>query len=82
MGEPARCRSCGREIQWASTSAGKLIPLDAQPVADGNIAAHRDADGNLWARTLKRGEQALEHERRGVSHFATCPHAAAHRRRA
>lgn len=83
MGEaPSRCRSCGAPIVWATTPAGKLIPLDPQPVDDGNLAVHRDEDGiHLYARVLKKGEEPAEHERRGVSHFTTCPQADQHRRR-
>jgi hypothetical protein len=32
-----RCRSCNAELIWATTEKGKPIPLDATPVADGNI---------------------------------------------
>ncbi len=81
MGEPARCRSCGAEISWATSPTGTLMPLDGQPTTDGNLAVHRDTRGDLHARPLKAGEEPLEHERRGMSHFATCPNAAAHRRR-
>lgn len=77
----AACKSCSGAIEWAILPTGKLMPLDAQPVADGNIAARRDDRGDLVARVLKVGEQPADGERRGTSHFATCPNAAAHRRR-
>lgn len=82
MPDTARCSSCGRPIRWAAMSSGKLNPLDADPVPDGNVAAHLDDDGNLRARVLKKDEQPLAHERRGRSHFTSCPNAALHRRRA
>lgn len=81
MAEHAFCGSCARPIVWAATPAGKLIPLDADPVADGNIAAHRDESGNLWARVLRKDEAPAENERRGLSHFTSCPNADQHRRR-
>ena len=55
------CRSCGAEIVWVTTPAGKQMPLDPHVltvVADGG-----------------------ETVRGRVSHFASCPNAAAHRKR-
>lgn len=77
----AVCKSCDGSIAWALLPSGKLMPVDAQPVPDGNIAARRDERGDLLARVLKNGDELAEGERRGTSHFATCPNAAAHRRR-
>lgn len=81
MGDAPRCRSCSTEIAWATSPTGALMPIDAAPTPDGNVAIHRDQRGDLHARVLKAGEEPLEHERRGTSHFATCPNADAHRRR-
>lgn len=75
------CRSCGAPMWWATTEAGKAIPLDDQPTPDGNLAVHRDPNGVLHARGLVLDEEPLEHEHRATSHFATCPHANQHRRR-
>lgn len=80
MPKTARCRSCDAPMLWASTPAGKLMPLDAEPVEHGNVAAHRDEDGNLWARALRVGEEPLEHEARYVTHFSSCPNGSLHRR--
>jgi hypothetical protein len=82
MAETARCRSCQAEIRWATLPDGKPMPLDANPVDGGNVAVHRHLSGVLYARVLKAGEEPEPHERRGVSHFATCSDAAAFRRRA
>jgi hypothetical protein len=30
----SRCKSCGEEIIWMKTDAGKNIPVDAETVAD------------------------------------------------
>lgn len=82
IGGRAACRSCGAGIRWALTAAsGALIPLDELPVVDGNLAVTRKGNGDLIARVLKQGEAAGPHERRGTSHFVTCPNANAHRRR-
>lgn len=77
---PANCKSCNGPIEWATMPTGKLMPIDATPVHDGNVAARRDERGDLVARVLKDDDELLEGERRGTSHFATCPNAAAHRR--
>lgn len=77
----AQCRSCGRDIWWATTPGNSLIPLDAQPHPAGNLAVHRERNGDLIARPLKGDEEPRSDERRGISHFATCPNANAHRRR-
>lgn len=50
------------------------MPLDQEPCADGNIAVEGDV-----ARVLKKGEEY--DGPRYKSHFATCPAAAAFRRR-
>lgn len=61
--ERKACRSCGAAIIWAKTINGKAIPLDAEPVAGGNVSLH----GGV-CRIV--GEDIGTH----VSHFATCPH--------
>jgi hypothetical protein len=79
------CESCAAPIVWAITVAGKLIPLDVEPSAGGNL---RKTGKN---RTTKHGS-APEVEvapqmslwdggdgARYVTHFATCPNAGEHR---
>jgi hypothetical protein len=77
----AVCGSCDASIVWATLPSGKLMPLDATPTPDGNIAARRLDNGDLQARVLKAGEEPAEDERRGTSHFQTCVNAAQHRQR-
>lgn len=55
-----------------------MIPLDVEPVDDGNIVLGRDDDGPV-AMYLRKDETTTRD--RYVSHFATCPHAAEHRKR-
>ena len=31
------CSSCGADMVWATTVSGKPIPIDPEPVANGNI---------------------------------------------
>lgn len=60
------CSSCGAAIVWVETSSGKSMPLDAKPE-------------RRWVRAGRTGESAHFAETY-VSHFATCPNAAQHRR--
>lgn len=75
----ARCSSCGASIVWAKTEAGRAMPLDAEPTDDGTI----ETIGNT-CRVLSPIEAAITRGETGrlyTSHFATCPHAATHRRK-
>jgi hypothetical protein len=71
MPEPwtgSKCRSCDERIIWAkSATSGKAIPIDAEPVDNGNIRLGRDDDGLV---AIYAGEGPGT---RYVSHFATCP---------
>lgn len=62
----SKCKSCGAEIIWAKTHAGKRVPLDKEFE---NRFYFEPAKGDkvIFARTYK-------------THFATCPNAAEHRR--
>lgn len=63
------CRACGAPMIWTVTAInGKAIPLDAEPVPEGNIVI---IDGRAVVTT----EPAAVGELRYVSHFATCPEA-------
>lgn len=84
----SRCRSCGQRIVWVWTEAGKRMPVDPDPVQDGNVRSLR-GDGQLFESALVEvvprdsGDTLFGAvtEPRYVSHFATCPQAADHRRR-
>lgn len=73
------CRSCGAEIQWAQTEAGKKMPLDAHEVAGGNVVVITRVAGDYGMTPVVRYVKNGEGNR--VSHFATCENAAEHRRR-
>jgi len=64
-----RCRSCGAEIEWATTTNGTRIPVDPGPAADGNLVVKQ---GIAWIVGPGKGDR--------ISHFATCPSAGQHRR--
>lgn len=69
-----RCRSCDAPIFFAqSATTGALIPFDAEPVPGGSHII--DALG--FARAAS---ESYEAQPTYVSHFATCPNAAKHRR--
>ena len=70
----AVCRSCGAEIEWARTEAGKSIPLDLGEVENGNLAV----EGGV-VRVRRAGDLAAFEPRRR-SHFASCPYARQHRK--
>jgi hypothetical protein len=70
------CRSCQAPIVWAVTDAGRAMPVDAEPVEDGNLILEYPtlAGAPRLVRTVEAGTGTH------VSHFATCPDAAQHRR--
>lgn len=78
MRESVTCRSCDAAIFWAVTERGRRIPIDVEPVANGNITLSDFSDG-LRA-TYLRKDETTRHDRY-VSHFATCPDAKTHRRK-
>lgn len=71
----AHCNSCGAELLWVRTEAGKATPLDAQPTDNGNIAV---VDGVAHVcYDLLDDDAGLRY----TSHFATCPDAKEHRKK-
>lgn len=79
------CRSCAAPIAWAVTVKGRRMPLDRDPVADGNVTVDGPLDGPSppMATVHPAGQVPLDDGdgARYVSHFATCPNAGQHRRR-
>lgn len=74
-----KCRSCGAGVLWVRTEAGHAMPVDSAPTRGGTIEVI-----NGSARVLSPIEAAIVKGDAGmlyVSHFATCPHAAAHRKK-
>lgn len=77
-----RCRSCKKPILWALTENGRRIPIDPEPVENGNILLqHRPANIPLAVYQTKEMLAAL-HEHGGLqqyrlylSHFVSCPQA-------
>lgn len=82
-----RCRSCGAKVVFVLTGNGKRMPLDASPRTDGGffVFAPEDPAQALQALSVTSPDAAAAEARAGgrprfVSHFATCPHAATHRK--
>jgi hypothetical protein len=77
-----KCRTCGASIWWVITENGKRMPLDTKATPGGNIHLY---DGTAYVLDVK-GQAIVEHRGNGdplyTSHFATCPQADAHRKRA
>jgi len=73
------CKSCGATIKWAVTTKNKRMPIDLEPHPKGNIQLQ---DQGKWHPPL-----AVVHSVRApgieyyISHFATCPSAAQHKRK-
>lgn len=80
MADQAKCRSCGAPILWVVTTLGKRMPLDAEPHPDGNVSLVPAGAMVLPAELVEQGKKIGS--KRYRSHFATCPNAAQHRRRA
>lgn len=78
--EGDRCRTCGRPIVWAVTRNGKDMPVNPEPVKDGNIKLTARPGMAPLADVLpvaKRfGRKDLV-----TSHFTNCPGADRWRRR-
>lgn len=82
------CASCGDEVIWAITPAGKRAPIDRDPVVDGNVLVLQPKGlGATLAITLSQEALTAAQDARvplRLNHFATCPDSAswAARRRA
>ena len=75
---PVPCKSCGRPIFFALTAKGRRMPLDADPVAGGNVLVTQDGE-DLRAAVVDSASQPVTRPLYR-SHFVSCPNAARHRR--
>ena len=81
----ATCKSCGAELLWAKTPNGRMMPLDVQPVPDGNIKLLGDGTCEVLTKDdLEHIDEKCDLSgyvpRLHTSHFATCPGASQHRK--
>lgn len=80
MPETEKCRSCGAPVLWVRTAAtGSLMPLDAEPVSQGNVYMNGDGKAVILAGGLFDEERLVRPHYQ--SHFVACPFAARHRRK-
>lgn len=61
----SRCRSCGAEIFWATSSSGKAMPLNAKPDPMGNV--------RVFGASSARSAVVLAGERLELAHAAGAP---------
>jgi hypothetical protein len=75
MRADAECRSCHAPIRWVITAAnGKRMPLDPDPVSDGNMwVDHIEAGLPVMEVALSGDGVPANVPLRYVSHFVTCP---------
>ena len=77
----AKCRSCGEEIMWIKTKAGRSMPVNMERIwfTEGGDETFVTREGKVirGTRTALRARPAMAGF---ISHFATCPNADAHRR--
>ena len=84
----SRCSTCKNEVVWVVTAGGKRMPLDPDPVENGNIIkTGKMIDTDRGAAELvayvhppSLFDQDVHDGERYVSHFATCANAEQHRR--
>ena len=71
----SNCRSCQAEIEWVETKNGKQMPMD---VAES--PCKKCAGVGMLTATMERCPTCNGAGHLRLSHFATCPTAAQHRR--
>ena len=62
------CKACHATILWATTPAGKAVPLDPNPRDDGNLTI----TSQVPLRVRYLDADVFPDLPRYVSHFATC----------
>lgn len=83
IGKPTKCRSCGAEIIFAKSTAGKDSPFQRD---DAGLWTIRNGESvylgtpDKQPAQLELGKKPETPEPRFTSHFATCSHSAQHRR--
>jgi hypothetical protein len=65
----ATCRSCGAQIVWAVTEAGKRMPVDPEPSPDGNVELIGSPE---HPRAVVHGTRPLFGPPLHLAHFVTC----------
>ncbi|GAA1962081.1 hypothetical protein [Amycolatopsis minnesotensis] len=77
------CATCGLPVLWATTPAGKAMPVNPEPAPERGNVLLSIRSGQLVAGVLRRGQAAGARDAGlpvHTSHFTDCPHADQHRR--
>ena len=75
------CRSCGAPVTWATTVNRRRMPVDADPVPDGNLVlAYPSPGAPPLAVVVDPDAPMIDDPPRYRSHFSTCPNADQHRK--
>ena len=75
MAELSMCKSCGAEIRWIKSANLRNMPVDADPVEDGNLQVDWErGDAHVLPRHSDYSGPRYN------SHFLTCPNAKQHRK--
>lgn len=87
----AACSSCGNLMIWTLSERGARMPVDAEPSSDGTFVLDDTLDpprAKFIGQADREIRRALAEEQIGyapvfyVSHFAHCPYAGQHRKKA
>lgn len=81
----SRCRGCGASIDWITTTAGKPMPVDPEPVfvveGAGKDRFVTDEGEVILGRRARPEEESHDLPVAFVPHWKTCPNAGDFRRR-
>lgn len=77
-----KCKSCGAPIIWIKTLKGKNMPCNAEKVRFNYRLGAKDRVVTMNGEVLSAEIREDGEEQGYISHFATCPNADKHRRRA
>lgn len=79
------CKGCGASIDWITTTAGKSMPVDPEPVfvivGDGADRFVTDEGEVILGRRALPEEESTDLPVAFVPHWKTCPNAGDFRRR-
>jgi hypothetical protein len=77
------CQSCGATIFWAVSVNNSRMPINAEPVEDGNVlvSMSRSDPENKKCIVLAHDATKPQGRRLFTSHFSTCPNARKHRKK-
>lgn len=81
----AMCRGCGANIEWIKTKAGKMMPVDPEPVmfleGEGREVFVTDEGETFTGRRALPAEEDMSLQVGFVPHWSTCRRAGDFRKR-